>query len=121
MTLDFFLNNAWRWKVGMPEKEWLLDTKNIEETEWNEQFIQYMKNRLIMGSLRYGRLNAPGKPKYDRVASIIRRAKLYEETGNQETLVDIANECLCEFTEPNHPNYHFEAADNTNVHTEIKK
>ena len=104
---------------NLPEKEWVIDTKNIEQTEWNEQFIEYMQRRLITGALRYGRLFAKNKPKYDRVTSIIKRAKLYEGTGNKEILVDIANEALCEFTEPSHPNSHWEALDG-GIHTESK-
>lgn len=71
-----------------------------------------------MGGLRYKAFGAPNKPKYDRVESIIKRIKLYQQTGNGEHLVDVANEALCEFTEPVHPAFHFEAADD-GTHTEV--
>jgi hypothetical protein len=73
-----------------------------------------MRNRLIMGAIRYGRLNAPDKRQYDRVGSIIERAKIYMETGNCELLVDIANLALLEFEEGRHPNRHFEGGDSEN-------
>ena len=72
-------------------------------SERNEIFEKLCRNRLIMGAMRYGRLGSPGKAKYDRIASILKRIGLYASTGNQEHLVDVANECLIEFTEPSRP------------------
>uniref|UniRef100_A0A6M3J0X0 Uncharacterized protein n=1 Tax=viral metagenome TaxID=1070528 RepID=A0A6M3J0X0_9ZZZZ len=69
------------------------------ETEWSPNFERLMRNRLILGALRYGRLRAIGKPKWDRVEYIERKLKDYKETKNKECLVDIANLCLCEFIE----------------------
>ena len=80
-------------------------------TEWSGEFEQLMRNRLVMGALRYGRLGAPGKPQYDRIASIVRRLEKYRATGNLEMLVDAANLCLCEFVEGDHPLKHFSALD----------
>ena len=80
-----------------------------------------MRNRMIMGALRYGLLGAPGKPQYDRIASIIKRLKFYTEDGNTEHLVDAANLCLCEFVEGTHPLKHFGSVDDCAAHCEIKK
>jgi hypothetical protein len=80
----------------------------LKQSEWNSEFEQLMRNRLLMGSFRYGRLKAQGKPQYDRMSSIIKRAQLYRQTGNQEYLADIANLCLLEYSEPNHPTAHFD-------------
>lgn len=77
-----------------------------------------MRNRLIMGAIRYGLLKTSGKPQYDRVNSMRQRLDLYEASGNAEHLVDIANICLCEFEESTHPKFHFTAQDNT---THVKK
>ena len=90
------------------------DKLNIEElkkTEWNKEFEQLMRNRLIIGAFRYGKMNAPDKPNYDRMSSIIKRANNYLDTGNDELLVDIANLCMMEYIEGNHINKHFSSVD----------
>ncbi|MFZ4569716.1 MAG: hypothetical protein ACOYM0_01140 [Bacteroidales bacterium] len=108
-----YLDDLWRWKCDIPEETAILiaDLEELKKTEWSVRFERLMRNRLIMGAIRYGRLNAPGKPKYDRVKSMIKRLNLYEGNGNIEVLVDVANLCLCEFEEGNHPLRHFHAVD----------
>ena len=123
MDIQFFLNNLWRWKCGLPETEEANQVSSYEElkkTEWSEEFERLMRNRLIIGALRYGRLGAANKPQYDRINSMIKRLTKYQETGNKEFLVDVANICLLEFVECNHPNQHFHAIDD-GEHTEILK
>lgn len=89
-------------------------------TQWSPDFELYMRNRLIIGALRYGLMNAPGKPRYDRVRSMLKRIKLYSDSGNSEHLVDIANEAMLEFAEPSHPHAHWAPQDGSVYHTEIK-
>jgi hypothetical protein len=90
----------------------------LVRTDWSPEFERLMRNRLIQGSFRYGRL---GKDKagmqFDRVASIKRRLANYEATGNIENLVDIANTALLEFVEGIHPAKHFHSTDD-GVHDE---
>ena len=90
----------------------------LQETEWSRSFEMYMRNRLIIGALRYGCLHASGKLKYDRITSIIKRVTEYKKTGNLEHLVDIANLALLEFEEGEHPKRHFTGIDD-GEHTEI--
>ncbi len=85
--------------------------QDLEQSEWNPLFERLMRNRLLMGALRYGLLNAPEKPKYDRIASMEKRLRKYRENGNLELLVDVANLALCEFTECDHPLKHFHTQD----------
>jgi len=80
-------------------------------SEWCDEFEQLMRNRLIMGSLRYGKLGSPNKPQYNRMDSIQRRVEKYIKTGNLEHLVDIANISLVEFVEGNHTKKHFNSID----------
>lgn len=80
-------------------------------TEWSSEFERYMRNRLLMGAFHYGRLGK--KPGYDNIGSALKRLKLYQETGNQEHLVDVANLCLVEFVDGQHPNRHFVAQDDS--------
>ena len=115
---EFFVDNLWRWKCGLPEKSYNkmlkkgnMDINNLVSTEWSDKFEQLMRNRLLMGAFRYGKFNEPGKPQYDRINSAIQRLIKYKETGNKEHLVDAANLCLMEFVECNHPNEHFESID----------
>ena len=92
--------------------------ESLMKTEWSNTFEQLMRNRLIMGAIRYDLLHVPGKHKYDRINSIRDRLDLFDKDGNAEHLVDIANLCLLEFEEPNHTNFHFDAADD-GIHTEV--
>lgn len=121
----FFLDNLWRWKCGLPEldgtehAEPTIDVDALRKSEWSNEFEQLMRNRLVMGAIRYGKIGAPGKPTYDRVASMQKRLAKYTETGNKEFLVDVANLCLLEFVECAHPNAHFSAIDD-GEHVEVQ-
>jgi len=63
------------------------------------EFIEMMRNRLVMGALRYGLLGAPGKRRYPRVDGARKRLAQYRESGNLECLVDLANMMLLEWVE----------------------
>jgi len=118
-----FLDNLWRRTCGMKEIELLENVPDLEilkETQWSNEFESLMRNRLIMGAFRYGIFGLKDKPKFNSVNSIIQKAKLYQETGNDEILVDIANLAMVEFIEGNHPNKHYKAVDD-GIHTEIKE
>jgi hypothetical protein len=99
--------------VELPKPKYSL--KQLEESQWSPLFETLMRNRLIMGAFRYGPFNFPGyvRPKYNRIGSIKKRLTLYEQSGNTEVLVDIANLCLLEFVEGVHPKRHFHASDNS--------
>ena len=100
---DIYLKNLWLWKCGLPEAEQkkIPSFADLVKSEWSYKFEQLMRNRLIMGAIRYGRLHEKDKPKYDRVESMITRLQKYSTDGNKEHLVDVANLCLCEFEESN--------------------
>jgi len=95
MTREQFLSNLWRWKCGIPEKEYnaefspvgvRLDLDRLRETQMSGRFIELMANRVVLGTLRYGdwRTGNNGR-KYDRVGSIKRRLELFRESGNTES------------------------------------
>lgn len=109
-----FLRRAWRLMAGrhagvgrkrMPPLSILL------QTEWSREFEQRMRDRLVMGALRYGQMGDPDKPTYDRISSVIRRLQAYRATGNLEHLVDAACLLLLEFVEGVHPLRHWGASD----------
>jgi len=64
------------------------------------EFMQLARNRLIMGSIRYGQIGDLSKPKYNRFESIFRRMMLNFHEPNMEHLIDIFNEAGLEYTEP---------------------
>lgn len=103
--------------VELPRPKYTL--AELQSSEWSHKFEQLMRNRLIMGALCYGKLGASGKPKYDRFKSMFKRLVAYRDTGNLELLVDIANLCLVEFVDGDHPNRHWHAIDG-GEHVEVK-
>lgn len=112
MTIFQHIRERLYQQKGLP----LYDMDELRKSEWSYDFELLMRRRLLMGALRYGKLGAEGKPRYNRLKSILKRIKIYQSTGNTECLVDIANLCLCEFVEGRHPNKHFHAVDNTTEH-----
>lgn len=120
-----FLSNLWRWKCGIPEidpygKKSFVTYEELSKTEWSPKFETLMRNRLVMGAIRYGRLKSKNKAQYERISSMIRRLELYAQTGNDEYLVDVANMALLEFEEGTHPNKHFSSIDD-GEHVKIRK
>jgi hypothetical protein len=73
-----------------------------------------------MGAFRYGLLHAKGKPKWDRMASIRTRLDMYEESGDIGLLADVANLCLLEFEEGQHPKRHLAKGDGDH-HVTVKE
>ncbi len=97
--------------------------EDLEKTEWVPLFEKLMRNRLVMGALRYGTLERKRKigHKWDLMGAVEKKAALYNETGNTEYLVDIANYCLLEFECGSHPKKHFKALDNHHDHCKMKQ
>lgn len=111
---QFYLKNLWRRSAGLPELEPQAAIPSLEKlrtTEWSPRFETLMRNRLIVGAIRYGKINDWNKPEYDRVQGIYKRLCEYALTGNLENLVDIANLALVEFEEGRHPKRHFKSID----------
>lgn len=109
-----FLSNLWRWKCGLPETVVApaerLDIEELRKTQMSARFIELMTNRMVLGTFRYGKWQE-NKKKYDRIASVKKRLELFEQTGNAEHLVDIANLLMIEFEISDHPNFHFSPID----------
>jgi hypothetical protein len=88
----------------------------VMRSQWSDEFVELMRNRLTQGYFRYAPLHE-GRP-YDNVKSAQHRLKLYLETGNQEHLVDVANLCLCEFVKPGSHSRPFFHATDDGVHAQ---
>jgi len=88
--------------------------EELRSTQWSPQFEQFMRNRLIMGGCRYETFDEKRNGHtYKLLKSVRKRLTLYEETGNQEHLVDCANLLMIEFECPTHPNPHFTPSDDS--------
>ena len=106
------------WKSLVPER--LPELSELQETEWCPEFEQLMRNRLIMGRIRYGQsLQDKEKGVYDCLKAIERKVIAFRNTGNTEYLVDVANYCLIEFMHSTHPHKHFGPTDDAD-HCPIK-
>lgn len=119
----FFLHNLWRDLAGMNEikiPEGAPSILTLRATQWSPKFESCMRNRLIIGALRYGLMHKEGKPKYDRMDAIKKKVDKYIETGNDECLVDIGNYALLEFEEGTHPKKHFRSTDDISHCKEVQ-
>ena len=115
---EWFLANLWRRRAGLPEFSGLFEELSV--TQWSTEFERLMRNRLMVGAMRYGRMGAPDKPKYDRLGAIKAIVDQYEKTGNDELLVDGANLFMLEYREGDHPKKHFNAVDDAG-HVAVKR
>ena len=86
--------------------------EQLRESQWSDRFEQFMRNRLILGAIRYETFDEKRKNNpYNILESIRQRLDLYEGTGNQEHLADIANLAMIEFECPTHPTPNWNPAD----------
>lgn len=105
-------------RIDEPLGQMQLD--ELQRTEWSPAFERLMRNRLLMGAFRYGRLHEPHAA-HDNVRSAIARLRRYLDDGNQEHLVDAANLCLVEYVRGEcHENPNLRAVDD-GPHTEKRK
>lgn len=96
-SLRSYFLDLWRDMAGLPEvedSEWEL----LKVTEWSPRFEQYMRNRLVMGSMRYEPFARKRESfEYDCAAEATKRIEKYQKDGNKEHLVDAANMLLLQF------------------------
>lgn len=98
------------------------ELRALESSEWSSEFERLMRNRMLMGALRYGRMSIKKlkKTRWDLLGAVRIKIMQYEETGNTEYLVDIANYCLIAFECDDHPSKHFNALDDHRDHCKTK-
>jgi hypothetical protein len=88
-----------RWPEGIPR------------SEINMAFVQAMADRMAVSYFKYGGMREKPGEVFDHLASVAKRIEMYRGTGNIEGLVDAANFLMIEFTNPSHPDAHFEGTD----------
>jgi hypothetical protein len=107
----YYLLALWHDLAGVPfdGQDPALAIDILRRTEWSSDFEQKMRNRMIIGALRYGPAGRPGQ--YLFCAG--RHIALYEMMDNLEHLVDAANYLMLEYMAPAHAEAHFHAEDRT--------
>ena len=87
----------------------------LEQEQWSVKFETLMRNRFMLGYFRYGSLKEQiergNSEKYLHLDSAKKRIAIYEKTGNDELLADVANLMMAEFLLGRHPNKHFSSVD----------
>lgn len=86
-------------------------TIDVPKTEFSEDFVQGMKNRMHVSFFKYGPVADAYPFKVDAIASLMQRLRKYAETGNTEWLIDAANFAMIEFMHPRHPHAYFAGTD----------
>ncbi len=86
-------------------------TKEILKQDFSEDFVQKMRNRIIVSHYKYGWVKDTYPKLADAVACLEQRLALYKETGNTEHLIDVANFAMIEFMHPRHDDAHFKGTD----------
>jgi len=91
---------------------------DLFESEATPEFHKLMTNRLVMGAVRYGKVEDAQHDKYgwngkssQRIDRAINKLRTWAFTGNDELLIDAANYCALEMKYGNHPTKHFHATD----------
>ena len=104
MSIDLFLKNLWRWKCNIQEQETrrVDDLTTLRLTQWSPRLEELARNRLIMGTFRYGDIRKQDYSKYNLPAEAKRRLDRYVASGtagnrNLEHLVDAWNIVLLAF------------------------
>jgi hypothetical protein len=75
-----------------------------------------MLNRLVVGEARYG----PWSKKRKAVTRLTKELAAYKKTGNAEHLFNIANYCVLEYIDPEHPKHHFDPTVDSVTRNETK-
>lgn len=90
-----------------------MDLNDVMETEFSEDFVEKMKNRMATSYFKYGEVknNYGIDGDKDAIASLEKRIEKYKETGNTEWLVDVGNFAMIEYMFPSHEDAHFKATD----------
>src|SRR5271156_1489313 len=93
------------------------------DSEFSEQFVQFMANRMAVSFHKYGLVAEAYPSKVDAIQSLKTRLNLYLdggtvkgaiiEPGNTEYLVDVANFAMIEFMYPKNPKAFFQATDSS--------
>lgn len=85
--------------------------KGIPTTEFSEEFIGGMRDRVEVSFHKYGPVAEAVANGADFVGALEGRLAKYRDTGNTEWLMDAANYAMFEFMYPSHRKAHFRPTD----------
>ena len=77
----------------------------------SREFLQGMMNRMAVSFHKYGDLQDNYPAVASAFLSLTARLEEYEQTGNTEFLIDVANFAMIEYMRPSHVKGHFKATD----------
>lgn len=85
----------------------------VLRTEWSNRFEELRKKAMVTSFYKYGPLkkNYQEHQCMDAIGNLKKRLEAYEETGNTEFLVDVANFAMIEFMYPERVGAYYEATD----------
>lgn len=83
----------------------------VPTSEFNTPFVQGMADRMAASWFKYGCHDDNARAGVDFLDSLKTRLAKYEEDGNTEWLMDVANLAMIEYCHPSHPEAHFRATD----------
>lgn len=84
---------------------------SVPDTEFDLTFMQGMYDRMAASYAKYGAVAEAYPSRVDAIESLKIRLRKYEDTGNTEWLMDVANFAMIEFMRPRHKDAHFRATD----------
>lgn len=87
--------------------------KDVLETEFSEEFVSGMRDRMVVSFYKYGPLKNAYPTKVKALDSIEQRLRKYKETKNTEYLIDAANFAMIEFMRPSIEGAHFTPTDDS--------
>lgn len=88
-----------------------MSVEEVLKTEFDENFVQGMRDRMVVSFYKYGPLAKAFPDKVNAITSLTDRLREYAKTGNTEFLIDAANFAMIEFMQPAHPNAFFQPTD----------
>jgi hypothetical protein len=80
-------------------------------TQVSPEFLQGMTDRMAVSFHKYGDIRDAYPDDVDAIQSLFQRLVRYEEDGNTEWLMDVANFAMIEFMFPRHRDAHYRATD----------
>lgn len=84
----------------------------VPEGQFSQEFVDGMRDRVIMGFYRYGPAKNQFPAKVNALQTMELRLRKYKETKNTEYLMDAANFLMFEFMYPSLEGAHFTPTDN---------
>ncbi len=84
---------------------------SVPTTEFSQQFLQGMLDRMAVSYAKYGTVASAYPRKVDAIKSLHVRLQKYAQTDNLEYLMDAGNFAMIEFMHPGQEDAYYEPTD----------